>query len=147
MRNIGGRAASESTLRSARTLLSRVRAPPSVPRPDRVPESLKSLCSGLAIYKKIKIYLEKYSQFLQNKKIGPMFLDYSLLSRAPIDLSSRTPFSLVISLRQSKPPRAKMIFIHTFFSCICMLAGKNVMLRQKPTIFLGYQTMSLLSPH
>ncbi|GFO30287.1 hypothetical protein PoB_005679200 [Plakobranchus ocellatus] len=42
-------AASESALRSAGTLLSRVRAPPPAPWPDGGPESLRSPCCGLAL--------------------------------------------------------------------------------------------------
>ncbi|GFN95579.1 hypothetical protein PoB_002208500 [Plakobranchus ocellatus] len=45
------RMACESALRSAGTLLSRVRAPPSALRPDGGPKSLRSPCCGLAIYK------------------------------------------------------------------------------------------------
>ncbi|GFO32452.1 hypothetical protein PoB_005895700 [Plakobranchus ocellatus] len=41
---------SESTLRSAGTLLSQVRAPPPAPWPDGGPESLRSPCCGLAVY-------------------------------------------------------------------------------------------------
>ncbi|GFO49796.1 hypothetical protein PoB_007630100 [Plakobranchus ocellatus] len=48
---VGGTVASESALRSAGTLLSRVRAPPPAPWPDGGPESLRSPCCGLAIYK------------------------------------------------------------------------------------------------
>ncbi|GFO03191.1 hypothetical protein PoB_002969600 [Plakobranchus ocellatus] len=43
--------ASESALRSAGTLLSRVRTPPPAPWPDGGPKSLRSPCCGLAIYK------------------------------------------------------------------------------------------------
>ncbi|GFO50568.1 hypothetical protein PoB_007707300 [Plakobranchus ocellatus] len=43
--------ACESALRSAGTLLSRVRAPLPAPWPDGGPESLRSPCCGLAIYK------------------------------------------------------------------------------------------------
>ncbi|GFO20746.1 hypothetical protein PoB_004725100 [Plakobranchus ocellatus] len=39
LRGVGGTVACESALRSAGTLLSRVRAPSSAPRPDGVPES------------------------------------------------------------------------------------------------------------
>ncbi|GFO39230.1 hypothetical protein PoB_006573500 [Plakobranchus ocellatus] len=46
---------SESALRSAGTLLSRVRAPLSAPWPDGGPESLRSHRCGLAIYKKLKL--------------------------------------------------------------------------------------------
>ncbi|GFO49839.1 hypothetical protein PoB_007634400 [Plakobranchus ocellatus] len=49
---VGGTVASESALRSAGTILSRVRAPPPAPWPDGGPESLRSPCCGLAIYKK-----------------------------------------------------------------------------------------------
>ncbi|GFN89764.1 hypothetical protein PoB_001627000 [Plakobranchus ocellatus] len=49
---LGGTVASESALRSAGTFLSRVRAPPPAPWPDGGPESLRSPCCGLAIYKK-----------------------------------------------------------------------------------------------
>ncbi|GFO01392.1 hypothetical protein PoB_002789700 [Plakobranchus ocellatus] len=48
---VGGTVACESVLRSARTLLLRVRAPPSAPRPDEGPKSLRSPCCGLAMYK------------------------------------------------------------------------------------------------
>ncbi|GFN76337.1 hypothetical protein PoB_000284300 [Plakobranchus ocellatus] len=51
IRGVGGTVASESALRSAGTLLSRVRAPPPTPWPVRGPESLRSPCCGLAIYK------------------------------------------------------------------------------------------------
>ncbi|GFO49733.1 hypothetical protein PoB_007623800 [Plakobranchus ocellatus] len=40
-----------SSLRSAGILLSRVRTPPLAPWPGGRPESLRSLCFGLAIYK------------------------------------------------------------------------------------------------
>ncbi|GFN91509.1 hypothetical protein PoB_001801500 [Plakobranchus ocellatus] len=50
-RGVGGTVASESALRSAGTLLSRVRSPPPAPWPDGEPESLRSPCCGLAIYK------------------------------------------------------------------------------------------------
>ncbi|GFO01908.1 hypothetical protein PoB_002841300 [Plakobranchus ocellatus] len=46
----GGPLASESSLRYAGTLLSRVRAPPPAPWPDGGPESLRTPC-GLVIYK------------------------------------------------------------------------------------------------
>ncbi|GFN79606.1 hypothetical protein PoB_000611200 [Plakobranchus ocellatus] len=52
---IGSTVACESALRSAGTLLSRVRAPLPAPWPDRGPESLRSPCCGLAIYKKLKL--------------------------------------------------------------------------------------------
>ncbi|GFN98786.1 hypothetical protein PoB_002529200 [Plakobranchus ocellatus] len=48
---VGGTVDSESTLRSAGTLLSRVRAPSQAPWCDRGPESLDSPCYGLAVYK------------------------------------------------------------------------------------------------
>ncbi|GFO39711.1 hypothetical protein PoB_006621600 [Plakobranchus ocellatus] len=48
---VGGTVACESALRSAGTFLSRVRAPPSAPRPDGGPKSLRSPGCGLAIYK------------------------------------------------------------------------------------------------
>ncbi|GFO12680.1 hypothetical protein PoB_003918500 [Plakobranchus ocellatus] len=48
---IGGTVVSESALRSAGTLLSRVRAPPPAPWPDGGPKSLRSPCCGLAICK------------------------------------------------------------------------------------------------
>ncbi|GFO29907.1 hypothetical protein PoB_005641200 [Plakobranchus ocellatus] len=48
---VGGSVASESALRFSGTLLSRVRAPPPAPWPDGGPESLRSPCCGLAIYK------------------------------------------------------------------------------------------------
>ncbi|GFO31647.1 hypothetical protein PoB_005815200 [Plakobranchus ocellatus] len=49
--NVGGTVASESAVRSAGTLLSRVRVPPSTPWPDEGPESLRSPCCGWAIRK------------------------------------------------------------------------------------------------
>ncbi|GFN77709.1 hypothetical protein PoB_000421500 [Plakobranchus ocellatus] len=48
---VGSTVACESALRSAGTLLSRVRAPLPAPWPDGGPESLRSPCCGLAIYK------------------------------------------------------------------------------------------------
>ncbi|GFO24097.1 hypothetical protein PoB_005060200 [Plakobranchus ocellatus] len=50
---VGGMVDSESALRSARILLSRVRAPTLAPWPDGGPESLRSPCCGLAVFKKI----------------------------------------------------------------------------------------------
>ncbi|GFO04303.1 Ccr4-not transcription complex subunit 6-like protein [Plakobranchus ocellatus] len=47
---VGRTVASESALKSAGTLLSRVRAPPPVPWPDRGPKSLRSSYCGLAVY-------------------------------------------------------------------------------------------------
>ncbi|GFO07554.1 hypothetical protein PoB_003405900 [Plakobranchus ocellatus] len=55
--NVGGTVACESALRSAGTLLSRVRAPPSATRPDGGPKSLRSPCCGLAIYKNPILYV------------------------------------------------------------------------------------------
>ncbi|GFO03626.1 hypothetical protein PoB_003013100 [Plakobranchus ocellatus] len=49
---VGGTVVSESTLRSAGTILSRVRAPPQAPWPDGGPESLRSPCCGLAYISK-----------------------------------------------------------------------------------------------
>ncbi|GFO36313.1 hypothetical protein PoB_006281800, partial [Plakobranchus ocellatus] len=54
VRGVGGTVVSESALRSAGTLLSRVRVPPPAPWPDGGPESLRSPCCGLAIYKNQK---------------------------------------------------------------------------------------------
>ncbi|GFO25924.1 hypothetical protein PoB_005242900 [Plakobranchus ocellatus] len=48
---VGSTVACESALRSAGILLSRVRAPLPAPWPDGGPESLRSPCCGLAIYK------------------------------------------------------------------------------------------------
>ncbi|GFO33643.1 hypothetical protein PoB_006014800 [Plakobranchus ocellatus] len=48
---VGSTVACESALRSAGTLLSRVRAPLPAPWPDGGPESLRSPCCGLVIYK------------------------------------------------------------------------------------------------
>ncbi|GFO00670.1 hypothetical protein PoB_002717500 [Plakobranchus ocellatus] len=50
-RGVGSTVACKSALRSARTLLSRVRAQLLAPWPDGGPESLRSPCCGLAIYK------------------------------------------------------------------------------------------------
>ncbi|GFN99380.1 hypothetical protein PoB_002588600 [Plakobranchus ocellatus] len=47
---VSGTVVCESALRSAETLLSQVRAPPSAPRPDGGPYSLRSPCCGLPIY-------------------------------------------------------------------------------------------------
>ncbi|GFN85451.1 hypothetical protein PoB_001195700 [Plakobranchus ocellatus] len=52
---VGSIVARESALRSAGILLSRVRAPLPAPWPDGGPESLRSPCCGLAIYKKLKL--------------------------------------------------------------------------------------------
>ncbi|GFO33422.1 hypothetical protein PoB_005992700 [Plakobranchus ocellatus] len=49
--------ASESALRSTGTLLSRVAAPQPAPCPDEGPESLRSPCSGLAIYESPKPFI------------------------------------------------------------------------------------------
>ncbi|GFO35658.1 hypothetical protein PoB_006216300 [Plakobranchus ocellatus] len=54
MWGVGSTVACESALRSAGTLLSRVRAPLPAPWPDGGPESLRSPCCGLAVYKKLK---------------------------------------------------------------------------------------------
>ncbi|GFO04340.1 hypothetical protein PoB_003084500 [Plakobranchus ocellatus] len=51
LRGVGSSVASEYALRSAGTLQARVRAPPPAPWPDGGPESLRSPCCGLAIYK------------------------------------------------------------------------------------------------
>ncbi|GFO36993.1 hypothetical protein PoB_006349800 [Plakobranchus ocellatus] len=48
---VGSTVACESALRSAGTLLSRVRALLPAPWPDGGPKSLRSPCCGLAIYK------------------------------------------------------------------------------------------------
>ncbi|GFO29575.1 hypothetical protein PoB_005608000 [Plakobranchus ocellatus] len=50
LKGVGGTVVSESALRSAGTLLSRVQAPPPAPWPDGGPKSLRSPCCGLAIY-------------------------------------------------------------------------------------------------
>ncbi|GFO10336.1 hypothetical protein PoB_003684100 [Plakobranchus ocellatus] len=49
---VDGTVAGVSALRSAGTLLSRVRVPPTAPWPEGGLESLRSPCCGLAIYKK-----------------------------------------------------------------------------------------------
>ncbi|GFO21102.1 hypothetical protein PoB_004760700 [Plakobranchus ocellatus] len=51
IRDVDGTVARESALRSAGTLLSRVRAPPSAPSPGGGPESLRSPRCGLVTYK------------------------------------------------------------------------------------------------
>ncbi|GFN95536.1 hypothetical protein PoB_002204200, partial [Plakobranchus ocellatus] len=48
---VNGKVACESALRSAGTILSRVRASPPAPRPDGGPQSLRSVCCRLAIHK------------------------------------------------------------------------------------------------
>ncbi|GFO16207.1 hypothetical protein PoB_004271200 [Plakobranchus ocellatus] len=58
-RGVGGSVASESALRSAGTRLSRVRTPPPASWPDGGPESLRSLCCELAIYKN-KLFSAKF---------------------------------------------------------------------------------------
>ncbi|GFO10857.1 hypothetical protein PoB_003736200 [Plakobranchus ocellatus] len=50
-RGVGGTVVGESALRSAGILQWRVRAPPPAPWPGGWPESLRSPCCGLAIYK------------------------------------------------------------------------------------------------
>ncbi|GFO28642.1 hypothetical protein PoB_005514700 [Plakobranchus ocellatus] len=62
MRGAGSTVACESALRSAGTLLSRVRAPLPAPWPDGGPESLRSPCCGLAIYKKLKPCANAYTR-------------------------------------------------------------------------------------
>ncbi|GFN85863.1 hypothetical protein PoB_001236900 [Plakobranchus ocellatus] len=57
-RGVGSTVACESALRSAGTLLSRVRAPLPAPWPDGGPESLRSPCCGLAKYKKLNYKTE-----------------------------------------------------------------------------------------
>ncbi|GFO07900.1 hypothetical protein PoB_003440500 [Plakobranchus ocellatus] len=52
-RGVGGTVASESVMRSAGILLSRVRAPPPAPWPKGGLESLRPHCCGLAIYKSV----------------------------------------------------------------------------------------------
>ncbi|GFO42330.1 DBH-like monooxygenase protein 1 homolog [Plakobranchus ocellatus] len=49
VKSTGGTVKRESAVRSAKTLLSWVRAPPLVPWPDRKPERLRSSCCALAI--------------------------------------------------------------------------------------------------
>ncbi|GFO32478.1 transglutaminase [Plakobranchus ocellatus] len=49
---VGGTVASESALRSAGTVQSRVRAPTPAPRPDGGPQSLRSPFCGVAVHKK-----------------------------------------------------------------------------------------------
>ncbi|GFO39728.1 hypothetical protein PoB_006623300 [Plakobranchus ocellatus] len=48
--SVGGTVDSESALRSAGTLLLRVRAPPLAPWPDGRPETLRSAYCGQAMY-------------------------------------------------------------------------------------------------
>ncbi|GFO37089.1 hypothetical protein PoB_006359400 [Plakobranchus ocellatus] len=50
-RGIGGRVDRESAVKSAGTFMSRLRAPPSAPWPDREPASMRSACCGLASHK------------------------------------------------------------------------------------------------
>ncbi|GFO37902.1 hypothetical protein PoB_006440700 [Plakobranchus ocellatus] len=69
--------ACESALRSAGTLLSRVRAPLPAPWPDGGPESLRSPCCGLAIYKKLKLFL------LPSNFPCITYHEYSLLQACP----------------------------------------------------------------
>ncbi|GFN78836.1 hypothetical protein PoB_000534200 [Plakobranchus ocellatus] len=54
---VGGTVDSESALRSAGTLLSRVRAMPPAPWPDGGPESLRSPCCGLATQNRLKTHV------------------------------------------------------------------------------------------
>ncbi|GFO25499.1 hypothetical protein PoB_005200400 [Plakobranchus ocellatus] len=62
---VGSTVACEFVLRSAGTLLSRVRAPLPASSPDGGPESLRSPCYGLAIYKKLKLKLQSWHIFHQ----------------------------------------------------------------------------------
>ncbi|GFO48989.1 hypothetical protein PoB_007549400 [Plakobranchus ocellatus] len=57
---VSGTVASESALRSAGTLLSRVRAQPPASWSDGGPESLRSPCCGLAIYKNQTLINDKW---------------------------------------------------------------------------------------
>ncbi|GFN78946.1 hypothetical protein PoB_000545200 [Plakobranchus ocellatus] len=49
--DVGGAGDSDAALRSAGTLMSRVRAPPTAPWPDGGPESLRSACCGMALHR------------------------------------------------------------------------------------------------
>ncbi|GFO47072.1 hypothetical protein PoB_007357700 [Plakobranchus ocellatus] len=64
---LGLTVACESALRSAGTLLSRVRAPLPAPWPDGGPESLRSPCCGLAIYKKLNLRPKPENQLTASK--------------------------------------------------------------------------------
>ncbi|GFO05274.1 hypothetical protein PoB_003177900 [Plakobranchus ocellatus] len=66
-RGVGGTVASQSALRSAGTLLSRVRAPLAPPPwPDGEPESLRSPCCELAICKKPKLAIQLSTTSFRN---------------------------------------------------------------------------------
>ncbi|GFO47425.1 hypothetical protein PoB_007393000 [Plakobranchus ocellatus] len=57
---VGDTVACESALRSAVTLQSRVRSPPSVPRPFGGSKSLRSPCCGLAIYNSLPPFCREF---------------------------------------------------------------------------------------
>ncbi|GFO35840.1 hypothetical protein PoB_006234500 [Plakobranchus ocellatus] len=63
-RGVGSTVACKSALRSVGTPLSRVRAPPSAPRPNGGPLSLRSPCCGLAVYKNSNLSQKTKSQKL-----------------------------------------------------------------------------------
>ncbi|GFO17535.1 hypothetical protein PoB_004404000 [Plakobranchus ocellatus] len=77
-RNRGGTVDSESALRSAETILSRVRTPPPVLWHDGKPESLIPFCCGQAIY-----------------QIYPSILD----GRCPMDLGWIMDLTMILCLK------------------------------------------------
>ncbi|GFO08015.1 hypothetical protein PoB_003452000 [Plakobranchus ocellatus] len=67
---IGGSVDSESALRSAGTLQSRVQAPPPVPWPDGGPESLRSPCCEQAMCKNQTSLVLCVRSFHNNEILG-----------------------------------------------------------------------------
>ncbi|GFO02141.1 hypothetical protein PoB_002864600 [Plakobranchus ocellatus] len=85
--DVSGTVDSKSALKSAVTLMSRVRAPPQAPSPDGGSESVKLSCCGLAIY--------------NNQLISTLAFCYRFVTvsgQLIIDARQllRTPFSLVL---------------------------------------------------
>ncbi|GFN99947.1 hypothetical protein PoB_002645300 [Plakobranchus ocellatus] len=87
---VGGSVTSESALRSAGTFLWRVRAPSLAPCPDGGPESLRSPCCGLAIYKKQTKHLckAKDPQLPDLVTEFPWLLHVSTRAAAPLNACS-----------------------------------------------------------
>ncbi|GFO37940.1 leucine-rich repeat serine/threonine-protein kinase 1 [Plakobranchus ocellatus] len=114
---VGSTVACESALSSAGTLLSRVRAPLLAPWPDGGPESLRSPCCGLAIYKKLKnsnsldiSETDKYVQPTMYKHRSKSSRDESVNSTRPsTQASGRSSQLSNISDRPASGSKSKII--------------------------------------
>ncbi|GFN91732.1 hypothetical protein PoB_001823800 [Plakobranchus ocellatus] len=85
---VGGTVVSKFALRSALTLLSRVRTPPPAPWPDGGPESLRSPCCGLAIRQSTLRMTKKKKQPTELQKC------YSLIYHGQCTLSPELQHSV-----------------------------------------------------